>query len=101
MLLFEVLARTGALLYWVHSGHQLADALTKIASDCRDTLATLLELFHDGKVRITYDTASYRKALQREKATLERLDYQNLHIDPEDPSDCDVPASTATWRGCD
>ena len=90
MLLFEVLARTRAMLFWVHAGLQVADGLTKCSTDCKGSLDALQRALSLGCLRISYDTESYRKALLKEKAALERLDYQNLNICPDDPGDFDV-----------
>ena len=77
MLLAELLARTGAVLYWVNSGHELADPLTKLPDDAKDTIEALTFALNTGKIRIAYDTESYRKALQKEKSEIRKVSYEN------------------------
>jgi hypothetical protein len=88
--LMEVLARTGALVYWVNSGHMLCDALTK-RSDKNP--APNLDLLHyfltSGQIRITYCEDSWRRELyKRSEAGTTRL------MQLPDPSQWNSPGDT-------
>ena len=99
MLLFELLARTGAVLYWVNSGHELADPLTKLPDDAKDTIEALTFTLNTGKIRIAYDTESYRKALQKEKSEIRKLSYENLNLGKEDNTEFDVGGRSSLATG--
>ena len=95
MLLFEYLRRLKVLLFWVHSGHMLADPLTKLPHECRSALEALLDCLTTNEIRITYDTDSYRRALQKQKVDQIRLSYReylghDLPVDNE-PDTFEVP----------
>ena len=95
MLLFEYLRRLKVLLFWVHSGHMLADPLTKLPHECRSALEALLDCLTTNEIRITCDTDSYRRALQKQKVDQIRLSYreylgQDLPVDNE-PDTFEVP----------
>ena len=101
MLLFELLARTGAVLYWVNSGHELADPLTKLPDDAKDTIEVMTFALNTGKIRIAYDTECYRKALQKEKAEVRKLSYQNLNLGKDDNTAFDVEGRSSLATGRD
>ena len=90
MLLFELLSRTGATLYWVNSGHELADPLTKLPDDAKDTIEALVFALKTGQIRIAYDTESYRKSLQKEKTEVRKMTYENLNLGKSDSTAFDV-----------
>ena len=95
MLLFEYLRRLKVLLFWVHSGHMLADPLTKLPHECRSALEALLDCLTTNEIRITYDMDSYRRALQKQKVDRIRLscrEYlgQDLPVDTG-PDTFEVP----------
>ena len=95
MLLFEYLRRLKVFLFWVHSGHMLADPLAKLPRECRSALEALLNCFTANEVRIAYDTDSFRHALQKQKVDQIRLSYreylgQDLPVDTE-PNTFEVP----------
>ena len=70
--LFQLIRRTQALLFWVHGGHQLADALTKLKPD-KMTDEALAEVLRTNTIKIAYDTESFRKALKKGRTKLEKL----------------------------
>ena len=90
MLLFELLSRTGASLYWVNSGHELADPLAKLPDDAKDTIEALMFALKTGQIRIAYDTESYRKSLQKEKTEVRKMTYENLNLGKSDSTAFDV-----------
>ena len=81
--LFQLVRATRALLFWVHGGHQLADPLTKLKPD-NATDEALAEVLQLNRVKIAYDTESFKKALKKGRKRLERL------IPWEPPADQDV-----------
>ena len=63
--LFETIRRTRANIYWVNAGHQLADPLTKLYESSKDTHDALDIALRTGRIRIAYDSESYKKALMK------------------------------------
>ena len=90
MVLYELLHRTGCHLYWVNSGHELADPLTKLPGDAGDTLEALDYALSTGMIRIAYDTESYRKAMQKKAGEVRSIDFQNLNVAQVSNEDFDV-----------
>ena len=91
MVLFELLTRTGSAVYWVNSGHELADPLTKLPGEAQDTLAALEYALATGQIRISYDTESYRKSMQKRAMEVRTVSYAGLNISQAGNDDFDVP----------
>ena len=70
--LMETLTRIGAKVYWVNSGHMVADALIKMSTKDAQ-LDLLLYVLQHGLIRITYCEGSWRKELKSKKGHLEEL----------------------------
>ena len=63
--MMEVLYRIQACVYWVNSGHMVADALTKLSRKSPPpNLDLLLHVLEANAVRITYCEGLWRKELQ-------------------------------------
>lgn len=67
--LMEILTRIGAKVYWVNSGHMLADGLTKLSSKSpAPNIDLLLYVLTTNDVRITYCEGSWKKELSSRSA---------------------------------
>ena len=73
--LMETLTRIEAKVYWVNSGHMIADGLTKLSNkNPVPNLDLLNYVLENSAIRITYCTESWRKEMATAKAgTLHEL----------------------------
>jgi hypothetical protein len=80
--LMETLTRTKARVYWVNSGHMIADGLTKLSNkNPVPNLDLLVYVLEHGAIRITYCTESWRKEMATSKAgTLHELRITDPHL---------------------
>ena len=91
--MMEILFRIGARVYWVNSGHMLADGMTKLGTKSPPpNLDLLLHVLETNDVRITYCEGSWRKELQsRSAGKLEELPLLNpLSWSPPEDTDYDT-----------
>ena len=90
----EILFRIGARVYWVNSGHMLADGMTKLSTKSPPpNLDLLLHVLETNDVRITYCEGSWRKELQsRSAGKLEELPLLDpIAWNPHGDTDNDTP----------
>ena len=91
--MMEIMFRIGARVYWVNSGHMLADGMTKLSTKSQPpNLDLLLHVLETNDVRITYCEGSWRKELQsRSAGKLEELPLLNpLSWNPPEDTDYDT-----------
>lgn len=77
--LMEILFRIGARVYWVNSGHMLADGMTKLSTKSPPpNMDLMLHVLETNDVRITYCEGSWKRELQsRSAGRLEELPLLN------------------------
>ena len=61
--LMEFLTRTNSRVFWVNSGHMVADALTKLSTKPDVQMDLLYYVLEHGVIRITYCEHSWRRGL--------------------------------------
>ena len=88
----ETLTRTQAKVYWVNSGHMIADGLTKLSNkNPVPNLDLMIYVLENGLIRITYCTESWRKEMAAKKAgtlhELEILDPRMWNLPEENEYD--------------
>ena len=77
--LMEILTRVGARVFWVNSGHMLADGMTKLSTKSpAPNIDILLHALSTGSLRITYCTESWRKEMAKtQKGQVKELTIQD------------------------
>ena len=95
--MMEILTRTRAKVFWVNSGHMLADGLTKLSTKSPPpALDLLLHVMTTNDVRITYCEGSWKKELSsRAAGTLQELKVTHpLTWNPPEEEDFDIQGQT-------
>ena len=85
--LFETVERLGAHFYWVNGGHMLADPLTKLPDRCLDTIPAMLDALSSGRLRIAYDTESWKRMISKKSGQIHELAVPKAGIVTADPND--------------
>ena len=93
----EILTRTRAKVFWVNSGHMLADGLAKLSTKSPPpALDLLLHVMTTNDVRITYCEGSWKKVLSsRAAGTLQELKVTHpITWNPSQEEDFDTKGQT-------